>query len=272
MGRVFTFEEIAAGRVPEVSDVLHVDAAARRALSRSPAVSGALVFGSTAHGGATRRSDVDLVAVFTSGHHREARALIASIEREALARHVPVRAELLGRNNLARRRGRYGGGVLFVRFLALAARTGGLVKGDPLPLIHVEPGAPDEDLQRYVEARRRVLLAEARARRGSAAEARLLAAALRAPVHAARKFLQARGVDFTSGRRDEVISLYRDAGPRRGARLLDRVVEIDLAYTEALDRHVRRADELAYGAALDGLRAAPPLALDLLAIHDRSGR
>jgi predicted nucleotidyltransferase len=65
-------------------------ASARRAVARIPAIRRVLLFGSLAHGGATPRSDADLLVVVERSEEREPRDRVPEVLRALLPLPCPV--------------------------------------------------------------------------------------------------------------------------------------------------------------------------------------
>jgi hypothetical protein len=273
MGRVFSFRELSEARVPTRGAFSALVRSVRRALIAEPAIAHALIHGSAASRSHTCRSDLDLILVHREGAQRPAQRCVAALKQSAARCYIPLGAELLGPDNrtCAPHR-RVSGGVLFVQTLALSAAAGGLVKGDPIPFVHIDVDDPAAEVAAYAIARTRVLLERGRARRGSRAAYSRLSMILRTPIHLSRKWLQASGVALSTGRRGEVVQAYAAArGP--GADTLLAIDRLDQAYTREVERQRAQLDAARYQRVLRAIVDAEPQTLAFLGVHAaRPGR
>ena len=245
MGRVFTFEEVKASRTPGLSAFDEVAAESCRLLVPAKRVVCALFCGSVVSGSVTVRSDFDMVAVYLG---KKQPSEFQQLHEFAAARHVPL--ELIPIDK--RVAGRADATMVTPFFwchLKLAARKGGVIKGDPLSWIVPRAGIEDEQGE-YADIKiaRLEKWWPALGVMSEAELCRALQKALEAPVHAARKFVIERSgeLELQDDSKSWVIEGFRQHATRKEQGLLGRAMKPDESYSLALDEQLRNPDELSY--------------------------
>ncbi len=133
MGRVFSWGEIVRGEVSEIQSFKKVTDEIRTVLASTEGILGAVICGSALLGNATVRSDIDCVVVFARELRTPVLEALQSLHRVASSLYVPI--EFIPINSVVAVHGLHTIGSSFAMHLERAARSGGVIKNDPLAFI-----------------------------------------------------------------------------------------------------------------------------------------
>ncbi|HSX41268.1 MAG TPA: hypothetical protein VLF21_01325 [Candidatus Saccharimonadales bacterium] len=263
MGRVFSYEEIAASKIPTQQDF----EAGRRdiidTINSCSDVLGAIMCGSIIHGTSNVRSDID-VAFF----YHETPAVTAamkglrerSLERNLDLSLIPIEAEMAGTNFHAIT-------TSFRQHLSMMAAQGGLIKADFTEWIKPWQSERD-DLTAYLSHKWRYF--NKRLNKidfmdpSDPKRLETIQKALELGPHVARKMLSLWDVEVESDSKVEVIKAYSELAPVELSEQINRLAEIDRWYTNELFLQMEKLDQERYLQVLDQLAAVVPAGYQFL--------
>ncbi len=90
MGKVYSWQDVEARRIPQLTDFPLVIDHMREVFKKEKSILGGLVCGSVLRGDHNRRSDVNCVVVYDTKLEREAMKVLQGISSFAANVHVPV--------------------------------------------------------------------------------------------------------------------------------------------------------------------------------------
>ena len=262
MSKVFTKKEFKMGNIPRLEAFGAVGAIVRRELQASPAVIAGLIYGSVLRGDYSVRSDIDVILLYPYEQHGAVVALQQHLQSVAQTRFIPMRTIAVD-VDLAR----HGDHMFFPMYhehLRMAAASGGVVKDDPNNWIEPKAMTYRVEAHGYLTQKSggfdRVTELLPLATEEQVAVA--LSKALSFPIHAARKMLQCLAPDWMGDDdgKATVAALYPRLGIAGGVDLFFELLGFERMYAEGLAELMVRPDGALYGALLERLKPALPLA------------
>lgn len=262
MGKVFTKTEFEMGNIPRHEAFGAVGAIVRQEMLSSPAVTAGLIYGSFLRGDYSVRSDIDVVVLYPYEQHGAVVALQQHLQSVAQTRFIPIRIIAVDVDLV-----RHGDHMFFPMYhehLRMAAASGGVVKDDPNNFIQPKAMTYRVEAQGYLTQKSngfdRVTELFPLATEERVAVA--LSKALSFSVHTARKMLQCLAPDWLGAddSKAAVTVLYPRLGIAGGGDLFFELLQFDHMYTKGLVEQMARSDVILYGALLERLKPALPLA------------
>ncbi len=191
MGRVFTWEEVSKGRIPDCDAFNTAMALVGDAVKSDRRILAASFFGSCATGSATPRSDLDLIVVCNDFAHNKVIGDLAVLVQVTDRLCVPLRPQVVAKT-LATTPNHDCGGTLLAHIGRL--KGCGAIKGDVLSYF-APARSPHEDFINYTSAKLRKLKESFVCWEilSDDERARVLQKCLEAPVQVARKHLDSLG-------------------------------------------------------------------------------
>lgn len=251
MGQVFTWDAVLRGQVPSQESFRETIETLHRELQYEFSIRGALLCGSMARGDHTVRSDIDCFIVYDTAQENLAFEYMQKATAAAAEKHVPL-CFIPCDTALARTRMHHVGGS-FLRHLQKSIDAGGLLKGDPLaPIVSSIP--EHDELESYLRVKM-YNLQESWAQVHTFSEERTAAylkKLLEAPMHVARKTLAHAG-PLEEDSKGYIRARYAQVMPVRMSDMLGKLVQADIGYTQALERHLAAPCEAQYAEMLHRL-------------------
>ncbi|MBM3255956.1 MAG: hypothetical protein FJZ04_00590 [Candidatus Moranbacteria bacterium] len=263
MGRVFAWEEITDHYVPQLESFDILCCLLETKLSNSPAIKGALVCGSYVRGDYNIRSDIDCVAVYDWQKRADAMKVFQRLEIESSKKNIPL--EMIPLDDKLAATPNHHFNSTFIDHLRLSVERGGIIKRNPVELIHPNPLSYWEDTRLYLIHKIRKL------EKGSAAFPVLrferpyvfLQKALEFPIYAARKMIQCADRKFKSGdSKKEVLDIYASLNIKAASSLLQEIVALDEHYSQCVERQLIQKDRELYFEVLREIVAVIPKVLN----------
>lgn len=231
MGKIFTWREVAARRIPMAVSFPAVVDKIKEEMDRSPGVLGAILCGSVLSGTHNLRSDIDCFYVYEPASRHDVIGMAQKVSRFAFQLHVPVDFAPLAADIALTRVSHIG--VSFAVHLQYAIEHGGMIRNNPLPLIRINETNPTLDVAVYLRHKLHGLekrLCKLSAMRDYAL-CMFLQKVLEAPMHVARKMLFLHQVKMTDDSKRSVLLHYKKISDAEEYRLLAATVAADQAYT-----------------------------------------
>ncbi len=261
MGRVFRFSEVVSGKTPSPSDFRVGKDDIVQTLTAATDVIGAILCGSVVHGGANLRSDIDVVVY----HHDTAafQAAIGGLRRRCALSNLELSLVKIDPALAASRFHTISYG--YYQHLVLAARQGGLIKQNFLPLLNRRHMHPHDDIAEYVSFKLRYLgkavdeLADIDI--DSEKHTDILQKALEVPVHIARKVCWLSGASTGDDSKASVVAAYAQVAPPALGRQLQHLVAVDRLYTQELQRQIAEPDAGGYRLTLHAISRELPVSM-----------
>lgn len=273
MSRIFTFDQIERGHVPDIHSFPLITDMLRGRLPHVQGFLAGVLCGSASKGRCDIRSDVDGIGIFDPAYRNSVHSAMQLIHEEAAARRVPLDFRMIRSDVIDI--GGHGISASFAWHLNDVAQFDkGLIGTSPLPgAIHPASIAPNpEDMRREARdyiARKLQQFGYLSDRLSTLSEAdlyRFLEKMISVPVHAARKMLWLHGFLVPNDAADTVIIGYRGEADRRELRIFDRLILADEEYTRALPSHLKNRDATEYAIQIGTIYDLIPDCMELLAI------
>lgn len=261
MGKVFSWNEIESGEIPQYSDFSTVISKIRQDLETTDGVVGGILCGSVLWNSCNQRSDIDCVVVYDPAKRREVVEVLRGINRTAADLHVP--AELIPLDLHIARTPLHHIGLSFAVHLRYATENGGLIKTNPLPLFTFDNASIVEDVRGYLRNKlRRLEKGVIALPTMEVAELhRFLQKVLEAPVHVARKILWWQKVETPDDAKRTVMRYYPNIASVQERKLFAKITAADNQYTTELLVQLQNPDKNRYSQTIEGVK---DLALDTL--------
>lgn len=251
MGKVFSWQEIEEGKIPQPQDFATVVKKIRQELEAADGVIGGILCGSTLWNSCNQRSDIDCVMVYDPEKRREVVDVLRGINQAAADHHVP--AEIIPLDLHIVMTPLHHIGLSFAVHLRYATENGGLIKENPLPLFVFDDASVVEDVRGYLRSKLRRLEKGVSALPAmEVAELhRFLQKVLEAPVHVARKILWWRKVETADDSKQTVMRHYPDIASAQEHELFAKVTTADSEYTTELLAQLQCPDKVRYSRAIE---------------------
>src|SRR4030042_353606 len=191
MGRVFSWQEIESGQIPELKNFDLVGEMLRKELSICPAIIGALICGSFLRRDHNRRSDIDCVVLYEWKKRQAAENVLRELAQISSDLNVPL--EFVPVDSELAQTPLHHLESTFIDHLIISSRDkAGIIKMNPVSILSFEPSLFIQDTKAYLINKVR------RFDKGSINLPvmpsdqlyRLLQKAVEFPVYAARKILR----------------------------------------------------------------------------------
>lgn len=262
MGRIFSAEDFAKGRIPNPHDFSRVRATLVSRLESQDGVIGAVLCGSLLLRASTRRSDIDCLLVYDKAKEAGVHVAQRDITRFAGLLHVPL--ELIPLDHVTASSRLHHIGPSFYESLQRCVQRGGAIRSDPLGLFPQGHVSDYEDVRSYVQNKLRTF------EKGicfdlevsDPAHLKLIQKALESAVHIARKILWLENLLEGDDSATSVEVLFLQTANLEEARVFRLLRAMDREYSELLDDAMRSYHREVYIQGLSALRYAVQDALD----------
>ncbi len=263
MGKVFTWEEVSRGRVPYLDSFDEMGDLLRRELENSSVVVSALILGSFLRRDHSVRSDIDTLVMYPLERRTEAVALLRGLKARAKQLYVPI--EFISLDVELAMTPDHHIASTFLEHFRMAAQDGGVIKQDPLMLIHANADGFRQDTRGYLIHKMRTF-EKGEVSLLTASEERVfqtIEKALQLHIYVARKMLRCFDVEMPQGdSKAEVARLYPTLGIEGATAILVEIREMDRSYTASLSQQLACPDREEYERVVESLKSAIPLALE----------
>lgn len=241
MGKVFTWDEIEHGHVPEASAFGYIVNRLRGSLAFYSAITTAVLCGSIVRGDSTIRSDIDCLVLYRSEEERTAFAIMQRMSQLAAGYDVPLTFIPSSIEIAATKMHHLG--PSFWRHIARSAQAGGVIKGWPM-VVHTR--SESEELESYVRFKLYKLESAWAEYPGKspAEQAQVLQKMLEAPLHVARRVVQGL-FSGDADSKDGVAQEYQKHLTALAGQLRS-LVSLDREYTTMLHRQLKSRNEADY--------------------------
>jgi len=265
MGKVFSWEEIAAGQVPQIGSFDRV-AAHLRQLFTSEHIAASMLCGSILGPDRNIRMDIDCLVLYQRSESRSAQALFNSALDFARQAAVPV--ELIPIDTEIADTKLHSIGVGFAEHLKRAAAKGGLIKNNPLRLLSLsEHDNLQHDTLNYLR-HKLCQLEKGLITSSNMSDERLcryLQKVLESPIHVGRKMLRWQRQKLKDDSKEEVVSQYTNwAGREIEGRLFKLLIDVDQYYTHALVDVLQHPNQNRYQDLLSLILKSAPTAIEFV--------
>ncbi len=235
MGRVFTWDEIRRGLIPDRRDIEIVLSHVKQVIDHSQGILGAIICGSVGQNTWNRRSDIDCVILYDPRRVGEVMLALSGAKEFAKTKNVPVQfipADLeLAATHM------HTLDPSFLHHLSLTVERTGYMKQNPLDVLASGALSLREDTRSYVRLKLRTFekgLCEVECM-DDEKRSELFQKAFEAPVNIARKLLNVYNVKMPDDTKASVEKYYVEiAGPRERELFL-KIVSEDKQYTERVN-------------------------------------
>ena len=233
MGRIFTWDEVSLGKIPDEDSIEEVADLVHKRLLEEKGVVFAALCGSVVRGDFNIRSDVDCVVVLDSAYESQVRKVTNSLSVFARELYVPV--NFIPCDVQIAATGFHHLGPAFVRHVESSIQAGGLIKGVQF-LEDLSPSVPlDQEIISYLRIKLYGMM-ESLASESSFSEeqsVRFFKKGLEVVMHTARKVLIYE--DFLVGdSKKDVQARYREMMPVELSTMLDALIDLDRLYSAEL--------------------------------------
>ena len=254
MGKVFSWQEIEEGKIPQPQDFTIIVKKIRQELEATDGVIGGILCGSILWNSCNQRSDIDCVVVYDPEKRREVVEILRGINQTAANLHVP--AELIPLDLHIAGTPLHHIGLSFAVHLRYATGNGGLIKENPLPLFVFDDASVVEDVRGYLRNKLR------RLEKGVSALPtmevvelhRFLQKVLEAPVHVARKILWWQKVETPDDAKRTVMRHYPDIANTQERELFAKITAADSQYTIELLAQLQNPNKNRYSETIEEVK------------------
>lgn len=210
MGKVFSWDEIASGKVPELPAFNKIAEIMKREINTNPGILGGLLFGSFLWGCHNRRSDLDFLVVYEPTARDQVMDRLRQIKIKAWDLSVPLALITIDRRLASSPY--HSINPLFAKHFEVIVRNNGVIKANPLEYFHFDSFDNRIHFQNYMKFKLRFLGNDLVAFETMSVSAlhRYLQKMLEAPVHIARKILNLHGCQLENDSSGQVIEKYLD--------------------------------------------------------------
>lgn len=267
MGRVFSWDDIVRGRVPQESDFPYMAQHVKTALEDAPGIVGGILCGSILYGNHTSRSDIDCVVVYDPTRWREVRSLLQYLRSAAANRYVPM--EFIPIDASIAPTPLHSLGPSFGAHLQYAASHGGLIKKHLLDSFSYAHTNDREDARGYIRNKIRrfekcvveiPLMTESEL-------CRFFQKILEVATHIARKMLWLNRVPLLDDSKPEVIKHYPRISTPREYELFLGLLRTDDSYTAELACQLHRIDPTGYTYVIEEIQSRVENALEFAKLN-----
>lgn len=267
MGKIFSWDDIERGRIPQQSDFPCVAECIRNNLEVAAGIIGGVLCGSVLYGGHNQRSDVDCVVVYDPTRRREITSLLQSVRKAAANIYVPV--EFIPIDGSIAPTSFHSIGPSFAAHLQYAVHHGGLIKKNPLPLFMLGHIDDTEDVRGYLRNKLRRFEKDTVALPTMAESDlyRFLQKILEVAMHIARKTLWLNRVPMPNDSKLEVVKYYPRISTSREYELFVGLVRTDNSYTAELACQLQHVDPIGYSCVINKIRNRVESALEFIKLN-----
>jgi predicted nucleotidyltransferase len=267
MGRVFSWDEINTGKVPNIENFPLVIEEIKKRLLSMPEIIGAAFCGSILNGAMTIRSDIDVVFVYAAAGQLQVIAEIQKLIAFSEKFHIPFEPIMV--SDILARTPHNGFDRLFWEHLSHSEKFGGIIKDSPQALIYAHNDIKGETLQYLARKRSKLEKRWTKVKIENAERYLFLGKVLSAPIHAARKTIGCYNSALLTHNDSkwEVMRIYGDYFGKDETSLLNTLVGIDEAYTQFLMSVLDSRDRAAYLKILTEIETHIPLVLSFLEMN-----
>ena len=254
MGKVFSWDEIKKGKIPQPSDFTTIVSRIRQDLGVTDGVIGGILCGSILWNSCNQRSDIDCVVVYDPVKRRKVVDVLRGINQAAANRHVP--AELIPLDLHIAKTPLHHIGLSFAVHLRYAAENGGLIKENPLPFFVFDDASIVEDVRSYLRNKlRRLEKGLGALPTMEVAELhRFLQKVLEAPVHVARKILWWQKVETPDDAKRTIMRYYPNIANAQERDIFAKITTTDSKYTTELLAQIQHPDEDQYSRVIEEIK------------------
>lgn len=253
MGRIFSFADVAAGRIPRPDDFGAVKELISREFTSADEIVAAQFCGSVVTGGFSERSDLDCLVIYRHEGVSGFGARLRRIHEAARTRSLPV--EFIPIEEQVAKGPIHHIGPSFAQHLRYAASRGGLIKGNPIEMLASNLDTASADVRQYVQHKLRAAeKAIGRSVYSESERLELLQQIVDVPVHAARKMLRFWNVLPDEDSKRTVFALYRQHGSFAATAALATIIEIDGAYSFCLRQQIGEPERETYEWMLESIQ------------------
>ncbi len=263
MGKVFSWEEIASGKIPKLEDFGIILGLIVSELERCNEIIGGVICGSVIRGDHNIRSDVDCLVVHSGQNILKIIGLLQELNRFAKRLYVPV--EFIPVDIRVAHTPTVE--MSFGMHLDWSARNGGCIKTNPIPMLSFDLDMGQE-LQNYVRLKLNKLTKRWIKYPEASSEQRFhfLQKILEAPIYIARKIVRWQGVDisFDDSKR-RIAELYSEHfNGSESSGFFKEAVLADVSYTTKLLQQLKCCDEVEYSNVVQEIEAIVPDVLEFI--------
>jgi len=254
MGKVFLWDEIKKGKIPQPSDFTTIVSRIRQDLGATDSVIGGILCGSILWNSCNQRSDIDCVVVYDPAKRRKVVDILRGINKAAANCHVPV--EMIPLDSHIARTPLHHIGLSFAIHLRYAAENGGLIKENPLPFFVFDDASIVEDVRSYLRNKlRRLEKGLGALPTMEVAELhRFLQKVLEAPVHVARKILRWQKVKMVDDAKRTIMRYYPNIANAQECDLFAKITKADNKYTTELLAQFQHPNEDRYSETIEEVK------------------
>lgn len=266
MGKIFTWDEVENGKIPQQSDFLSVATHMRESLNASAGIVGGVLCGSVLYGATTQRSDIDCVIVYDPMQRREVIQTLQYLRSSAACVYVPI--EFIPVDMSIAPTPLHSIGPSFAAHLHYAVVNGGLIKKNPLPLFMIgsDHTSDEEDVRGYLRNKFRRFEKDTvcLSMMTESDLCRFLQKILEVAMHIARKILWVNHVPMSNDSKQEVIKRYPDISTAREYELFFDLVRADDSYAAELARQLKYINPIGYCFAINEIKNRVRSALEFI--------
>ncbi len=238
MGKVFTWEELQNGMVPELPAFTEVVSEISSTLKDSPLIGG-VICGSVNYGTHDVRSDIDCLVFYNETDRDDMVARMLKLDQFAQDRFVPI--EFIQLTPELATTSMQGISPSMAQHIKCSVERGGLIKADPFDIVKLYELDNRAEAISWTRQRIRTLDEGAVHIYDAKREAHFLQRLLEAPIHATRKLLLNSG-EFKDDSKLAILALTEELFPEL-TNPLGRLVTLDITYTELVKSEVRCPSE-----------------------------
>lgn len=254
MGKVFSWDEIERGEIPQPQDFETVALKIRKELEAADGVIGAILCGSILWNSCNQRSDIDCLVVYDQTRRSEVVKVLRAISQVAADIHVPT--EFIPIDLHIARTPIHHIGLSFAVHLSYATKNNGLIKTNPLSLFTFDNATVVDDVRGYLRNKLR------RMEKGlitlPALEAtdlhRFLQKVLDTPLHVARKILWSQKVEMPDDSKRTVMHYYPDIASTQERELFTKITAADSQYSLELLAQLQNPNKNRYSEAIERVK------------------
>jgi len=241
MGRIFSWEEIEHGKIPELKSFREVVEKVRKELAFNEKVETAILCGSALRDDLSITSDIDCVVIYN-----DETVFLALKGLIAYAKALYVPLEIIPIDIRMIKMGIHSLNGSFLQHLKRVAKEGGIIKGDPILIFR-----PTEDNRTNSYTKLRDTFEEISSKLNRAlcelsrfeGEKRIfnLGKILEAPMDIVRQIIWAQEIPIINESKEEVLKAFWTIADKTSKKLLVKVLEVDEEYSELLEKILKQS-------------------------------
>ncbi|MDP3729590.1 MAG: hypothetical protein Q8R26_02480 [bacterium] len=253
MGKVFSWDAIEKGEIPQHLNFVTVINKIKQDLEATEGVVGGILCGSILRS-CNQRSDIDCVVVYHPEKRREVMRILRDINQTAADLFVPI--DLIPLDLGIARTSLHHIKLSFAFHLRYAAQNGGVIKENPLPSLVLDGVSMIDDVRGYfrdklwkLEKGLSVL-----PMMGVVELHRFLQKVLESPVHVARNILRWQNVRMPDDSRQTVLRNYPRYATLLERELFAKIIYVDTRYTTELLAQLQCPDKDRYAQVIEEIK------------------